>query len=270
MANRDLSGQRFERLTAIAAAQHTGRRGYWVCRCDCGNETIVRGDHLRTGRTRSCGCLHSELAKQRLLDRGSIHVTHGASDTRAYQVWLGMRQRCNNPNSRFFSYYGGRGIRVCERWTAFENFLADMGQPGPGETLDRVDNNGDYEPGNCRWASRREQQNNRRVNRLVTMKGEQHTIAEWARIVGIHYNTMAQRIDAGMSVDEVLCPKKLTDLTGLSVGVAASVAARRARTHCKRGHPWDEANTGRQKGGRRCRACHREKEAARRNNARSN
>lgn len=267
MANRDLSGQRFERLTAIAATHHNGHSGYWICRCNCGNETIVRGDHLRSGRTRSCGCLHSEAASQRLLARGPIHVTHGASDTRAYQTWLSMRQRCNNPNSRFFSYYGGRGIRICERWSVFENFLADMGQPGPGETLDRIDNHGDYEPANCRWATRQAQQNNRRVNRTITHEGQTRTISEWSRATGIHRNTITQRIDKGYPDDAILSPVRLHDDTGLPIAVAVSAAKRKARTHCKNGHPWNEANTGRQKCGRRCLACHREAEAARKRKA---
>lgn len=267
MLNSDLTGQCFERLLVIEPTRLNGRKDYWVCRCDCGNSTIVRGDHLRHGRTRSCRCLQAEASRQRLLERQTaIGTTHGASRSRAYQAWLGMRQRCNNPNSRFYSYYGGRGISVCERWSVFENFLADMGQPGPGESLDRYpDNNGNYEPTNCRWASRRAQQNNRRINRLVTLMGEEHTIAEWARITGIHRNTITQRIDAGLPAVDVLSSAKLNDPSGLSAGVLASAAVRKARTHCKRGHQWDDINTGRQKKGRRCRACHREAEAARRN-----
>jgi hypothetical protein len=224
----------FGKLTVLGTDPTDER--YRLCRCECGNEKRVRRDHLRTGKTISCGCERARLSSVRLRERGP-HVKHGASKTRAYGTWLAIKQRCFNPRAFAYKDYGGRGITVCDRWLNFDNFLADMGQPGPGETIERIDNDAGYEPGNCRWATRREQQNNRRSNRRLTVKGETHTIAEWSRISGVHHNTLTQRIDAGLSPAEVLRP------------------GRYRITHCKRGHLFDEANTYWFNGTRSCRAC---------------
>jgi len=137
----DLTGKRFGRWVALAL--HPGRSRWreamWLCRCDCSSERIVRGVSLRHGDTTSCGCFARERATK-----------HGLSRTRTYRVWQGIKQRCFNPQAKHYSYYGGRGITVCERWLTFENFYADMGDPPPGMSLDRIDPNGNYEPENCR------------------------------------------------------------------------------------------------------------------------
>ena len=181
---------------------------------------------------------------------------HGLSKTRAYTVWNAMRQRCENPKSKYFPYYGGRGIKICERWKLFANFFADMGEPETGMTLDRFpDQDGNYEAANCRWATRKEQQNNLRSNRKYSFWGHQRTIAEIAELVEIPRNTIDARLAKGMAIDDAVSREKLFDLSGLALGAAISSKARKARTHCKRGHEFTPENTGKQKAGRYCKRC---------------
>jgi len=160
----DLAGQKFGRWTVIEMAPSVSSRTAWKCLCSCGKSGVVRTGVLRAGHSRSCGCLAAE-------SRASATRTHGAtrgSDARSagYTSWSGMKNRCRNPNSTDYESYGGRGIRVCERWLhSFENFIADMGpRPSPRHSIDRVDVNGHYEPGNCRWADPKQQKNNQRLS----------------------------------------------------------------------------------------------------------
>jgi hypothetical protein len=158
-----LLGQVFGRLTVIGDAGSTrhGKRR-WLCRCECGQSATVIGSQLRSGRTRSCGCLHRERAAE--MGRQPSSYKHGGSDSPTYRIWIGVISRCENPRATHYSYYGGRGIRVCDRWRrSYEAFLADMGERPPGLTIDRIDPDGDYEPGNCRWATRSEQRRNQRA-----------------------------------------------------------------------------------------------------------
>lgn len=133
------------------------------------------------------------------------HRTHGLSKTTTWMIWTGIRSRCISPTNRSFKNYGGRGIKVCPRWRdSFANFLADMGERPPGMQIERKDNNGDYEPGNCRWATRIEQAGNRRNNRRITTRGQTLMLAEWSRIGGVKAPTISRRLKRGWTVESAI------------------------------------------------------------------
>lgn len=186
----NLSGRRFGRLTVVGF-DHTDARGntYWLCECDCGNETIVQRGNLLSGGTLSCGCYSREIFLQRV-------TTHGGSHTPLYDVWHSMHQRCEDENHKFYQRYGGRGIDVCDEWDDYECFKEWAQNNGykSGLTLDRECNNLGYCPDNCRWVTQQTQCNNRSSNHYITYNGDTHTIAEWARLLQVNYSTLQGRI----------------------------------------------------------------------------
>ena len=189
----DIKGQRYGRLEVVGKAPSKNRHTYWVCQCDCGAELTVRTDAITRGPTKSCGCYHQDAVTQ-----------HGMYLSSEYITWQSMLTRCENPNFKFYCHYGGRGISVCERWHNFELFYQDMGPKPKGLTLERIDNDGDYKPDNCRWATYKEQGRNRRYNRTYTYQGQTRCLSGWAEQVGINVGTLTQRMNRGWTIKDAL------------------------------------------------------------------
>ena len=168
-----------------------------LCICECGHEVSVMVKKLRSGHTRSCGCLQRESRTK--------HGHNTGQKSPTYQTWDAMIQRCYNEKSTKFYLYGSRGISVCDRWrSSFSDFLEDMGERPLGKTIDRLDGNGNYEPGNCRWATRKEQQRNLRSNQFITIAGRRVTIPEASELTGIHRETIRGRLRRGLSDEEAV------------------------------------------------------------------
>lgn len=200
----DLTSKRYGRLIVLSfIGKINGKHhNYWNCLCDCGNSVNVTGNNLRANVTKSCGCLHKE--------KTSIsNKKHGASiiETKEYRAWQNMRKRCNNKKSEDYSSYGGRGIKVCERWDSFINFLNDMGYAPDGFSLDRIDVNGGYNPDNCRWADIKTQARNKTNNRYISSNGIIKTLAEWAEISGTDRRNIHKRIVRGWTTEQAIFGK---------------------------------------------------------------
>lgn len=177
----DLQDRSFGRLLVIAPAKSENRKTKWLCRCECGNEKVVGAGELLAGRSQSCGCLRNELLKL----RNAENQTHGLSLHPLYGVWRAMLHRCEDPSDHQYRHYGGRDIKVCERWHDVTLFVKDLEETyRPGLWLDREDNSRDYEPDNCRWATPTEQNRNRRNNHHVTLNGKSVTLAEFEQMTG--------------------------------------------------------------------------------------
>lgn len=196
----DLSDQVFDRLTVTGRiGSNKDGRAIWLCNCSCGAKDVeVVGKQLLSGKTRSCGCLYRDT-------RGlSKNIKHGYFGTRIYRIWSGMLSRCTNENHDYYHQYGGRGIKVCDQWKTFEGFLKDVGlPPSDKHTLDRFPNkDGDYEPGNFRWATQSQQCRNRSDNTYVAYNGEDVLVIELAEFFGVDYDLFRGRIKAGWSVED--------------------------------------------------------------------
>lgn len=197
----DLTGQVFGRFTILGLHTERSKHGakLWECVCICGNTKYHPTAILRSGKVVSCGCHRNERAVENIkkaTHHGKANYKHGGGGTPEYGAWTEMRKRCLCSTGHAYADYGGRGISICERWlVSFANFLEDMGKkPTPSHSLDRIDNNGNYCPENCRWATKKEQARNRRSNHFVTAHGQTHTIAEWAELVGMHEVSLRDRI----------------------------------------------------------------------------
>lgn len=194
----ELSGQTFGRWTVISYYGKKWNNTCWNCRCECGTEKVIQGSKLKNGTSMSCGCLQAELLSER-------SMKHGMFGTPTYSAWASMMARCFNPKNDSFKHYGARGITVCERWFKFENFLADIGaKPNADLSLERENNNGNYEPGNCVWADAIAQHNNTRRSITKTFNGETLTIAQWARRSGLRVDTLWRRLKSGWSIERAL------------------------------------------------------------------
>jgi len=193
----DLSNQQFGKLKVIKRAPSPDNRARWQCQCECGGTCVVKGTNLRAGQTTSCGC-NRRLAGERAR-------THNLSHSRIYRTWANMKTRCYNAKSENYPEYGGRGIRVCEEWLEFEPFNAWAVNNGYAENLsiDRMNVNGNYEPSNCQWITMEEQQGNKTSSHLETFRGETHTIAEWARTLGMNPSTISARLRRGWGIDKI-------------------------------------------------------------------
>ena len=206
----DMTGERYGRLTVESIFRHKqgNKELLWHCKCDCGNYTNVSRDKLIKGTTKSCGCLQRELAKKNA-------TTHGLTKTRLYTSWHQMKARCYYEKSINYSDYGGRGIKVCEEWKnsflAFREWALANGYTD-NLTLDRIDVNGNYEPSNCRWATRKEQDRNKRNNIFITMDGETKSLPEWCEIKGVPYARTQKRYRKGYPLDIVFKKENLINV----------------------------------------------------------
>jgi hypothetical protein len=197
----DITGKRFGRWTVLELAVG-GHSVKWLCRCDCGSIKEIHTQSLRNGGTKSCGCYLKDRMKE-------IKTTHGHSNIKngAYNSWLSMRRRCLDTSDKLYPYYGGRGIKVCERWIeSFENFLDDMGERPPKLTLERKDCNGNYEPNNCHWATRKIQSRNKRSTKLTL--GDAVEIVK-LRKMGLTYKAIGDQYNVGLDHAWQICKGRL-------------------------------------------------------------
>ena len=195
---------KFGRLTALYKIHKSHKKNVkWLCLCDCGNLVEVFQSNLAGSKTKSCGCLNKEVLIDRLL-------IHGKSCTRLYHIWQHIVQRCTNKNAPNYKDYGARGITVCKEWlndkTKFFKWAIDNNYRDD-LTIDRIDVNGDYEPSNCKWSTKKQQARNRRTNKMIVYNGETHCLSEWCEILGLNYNKVKRRLQRGWSTKKAFTTK---------------------------------------------------------------
>lgn len=202
----DLTGERFGRLNVFerepATPENVKNGAMWKCKCDCGNTVTVKSNSLRSGHTKSCGCYHNERTVE-------VNTTHGKYKNNIYRVWSSIKERCCNPHNKKYLRYGARGIAVCEEWkndfSAFYDYVSRLPHFGEaGYSIDRINNDGNYEPGNVRWADFVMQNNNLSRNHLLEYGGKTQSIAQWAREIGMSYSALHSRIKRGWSIERAM------------------------------------------------------------------
>lgn len=209
-----LVGQKYGKLTVLARHECNTKsnKPLWVCKCECGNISIVDGSRLKSGNTKSCGCLMLQVAKE-----NGKKCKHGMKGSRIYEIWHGIKARCYNPNNKDFKNYGARGVTVCTQWKndfeAFYNWATTHGY-AEGLTIDRIDNDGNYEPSNCRWVSTREQNRNKRNIVWLEYNGATKTLSEWSRETGISVSVISNRLKRGWSIEDALTIKPIVGRNG--------------------------------------------------------
>lgn len=197
----DMTGKKYGNSIAIRhVGKCSGRQYTWLFACDCGKEFVAVGCEVRRGSINEC----PSCAAQRKLN--SV-TTHGKTNSPEYAIWTAMKSRCHNQNTIHYADYGGRGIKVCDRWkNSFENFFFDMGCKPDGMTIDRINNDGDYDPKNCKWASRLDQSNNKRNNRIITINGESMTLSQWSKKCKVGESTIRKRLSYGKTDFDLIKP----------------------------------------------------------------
>lgn len=199
---KDLSGHKFGYLEVISITDERKHgKVVWLCKCACGKYTKVTSNNLQNGSTVSCGCYNRKILKQ-------SRTTHGMHDSRIYNIYICMKERCYNSKATSYMDYGGRGIKVCDEWlgiNGFTNFVNWAFSNGYDDnlTIDRINVNDDYKPSNCRWVTRKIQNNNTRKNRIIEYNGESHSVSRWAEITGIKRSTLATRLNKGLPLEDV-------------------------------------------------------------------
>lgn len=195
---KDLSGMRFGLLNVLRRTDEACKYTTFLCACACGNETAVRSRHLLSGATTSCGCIRRKC-------NSVFKIKHGVSHLPEYKIWVSMLSRCNNKDDKRYGSYGGRGIGICSRWLDVENFISDMGsRPSPKHSIDRIDNDGNYSPENCRWATREEQARNKRNSIVIEIDGARIPLADATGMTGVKYATALWRLHQGWPTSKIL------------------------------------------------------------------
>ncbi|MGG0718677.1 hypothetical protein ABE096_13930 [Robertmurraya massiliosenegalensis] len=207
----DLTGNRFGRLLVIKRVENIDKGSRWLCKCDCGNEKVIRRTHLMSGNTKSCGCFSKEISSERgnKSKIGDRTRTHGDFGTKLYGVWAGMKRRCYNPQTKHYTDYGGRGIKMCHEWkesyNVFKKWALANGYK-EGLSIERIDVNKHYCPENCKWIPLSEQNSNKRTSIRIEYKGRKYSIKELSEMTGIKIKTIRDRYYRGLPIEKIISP----------------------------------------------------------------